>query len=342
MPPFDRLTEGWASRYGLAVVVVGLQVTVNLLFGRIMGQFYLVPFVAVLVASVVGGLGPGLLATILTAIVGYEVPINRLNANELLRLTIDGTLVAIVGGTLRAARLKSRERLETSFKLEQQILEISDQERRRIGYDLHDGLGQHLTGISMLSETVAQQLKTGEKPDPANVETITRLVSEAVSITRDLAKSLSSITLERDGLVAALVELADSSSSLFGICCSFDCDCDPPDLVLDPTCSLHLFRIVQEAVHNSVRHGKAKNVDISLTRDRKNLALTVVDDGIGLSEKTSANQGLGLRIMAYRATILRGSLTARRVAPRGGTVVTCVWPLDSQTPRRKRERDSAV
>ena len=260
LPPFDRLTERWASRYGLAVLMVGLQVAVNLLFGRVMGQFYLVPFVTVLLASVVGGLGPGLLATILTAIVGYEVPLNRLSTNELLRLTIDGTLVAIVGGTLRAARLKSRERLETSFKLEQQILEISDQERRRIGYDLHDGLGQHLTGISMLSETVAQQLKTGEKPDPANVETITRLVSEAVSITRDLAKSLSSITLERDGLVVALVELADTSSSLFGICCSFDYDCDPPDLVLDPARSLHLFRIVQEAVHNSVRHGKAKNV----------------------------------------------------------------------------------
>lgn len=330
---FDRLTARWTQRYGVAIVVVGLQAALNLLFGRFVGEFYLVPFVTVLLASVLGGLGPGLLATALAAIIGYEVPLNRLSANELVRLIIDGTLIALVGGTLREARLKARERLETSFELEQQILEISDQERRRIGYDLHDGLGQHLTGISMLNETLAQQLKAGEKPDPANVETITRLVSEAVGITRDLAKSLSSITLERDGLVAALVELADTSSSLFGISCSFHYECDPKDLVLDSTRSLHLFRIVQEAVHNSVRHGKAKNIQIGVTRDRMNLVLTVVDDGIGLSEKTSASQGLGLRIMAYRATILRGSLTAKRVATQGGTVVTCIWPLDGQSPQ---------
>ena len=196
---------------------------------------------------------------------------------------------------------------------------------QRIGHDLHDGLGQHLTGISLLSETTAQQIESGRAPDRANIETITRLVSEAVRITRDLAKSLSPMTLEKDGLLAALEELSDTATALFGI----DCECVFSDqlLILNRSRSLHLFRIVQEAVNNSVRHGKAKHVSIKLSGNAKSLLVTITDDGSGLSHKTTENPGLGLRIMQYRARMIGALLSVKRATNSGGTIVTCNCPI---------------
>jgi signal transduction histidine kinase len=90
---------------------------------------------------------------------------------------------------------------------------------------------------------------------------------------------------------------------------------------------MHLYRIVQEAVNNSIRHGKAKNISIRLRRDGQGrLTLTVVDDGTGLSEKTSMNPGLGLRIMQYRARMLGAALTAERHTATRGTIVQCCCP----------------
>ncbi|HMB94626.1 MAG TPA: sensor histidine kinase, partial [Tepidisphaeraceae bacterium] len=289
-------------------------------------SYILLLFIAILLTSVLGGLGPGLSATILICAAAYYCRPSVLTASQLRQLGIEGILVSIVGGTLRVARTKASERLTAYIRLEQQILEIGDEERRRIGHDLHDGLGQHLTGISLLSETIAQQLDAGRQPDPTNVETITRLVSEAVRITRDLAKSLSPVTLETDGLLAALEELADTASGLFGIEC--DCEIEAEEVPLNRSRSLHVFRIVQEAVNNSVRHGKAKHVKISLITDAQTLKVTIHDDGSGLSQKTMANPGLGLRIMQYRARMLDASLTIVRANEAGGTIVTCICPID--------------
>jgi signal transduction histidine kinase len=288
---------------------------------------------AVLVAGVLGGLGPGLLATGLAAIVGNQVPLQMLSLNELHLLVAEGTLVSL-GGALRAGLLKAHLRYESGLELEQQILEISEDERRRIGHDLHDRLGQHLTGISLLSEMESQQLSNGGKPDPARIEKITRLVSEAVSITRDLAKSLSPITLELDGLPTAVAELAETSSTLLGIRCVCEYQDQDQDqgqdhalTELDKARSLHLFRVIQEAVNNSVKHGKARNVRIGLSRNQASLIVTVVDDGVGLSEKTRGHPGIGLRIMQHRARMLNATLTIERASSQGGTVVTCVCPI---------------
>ena len=326
--PFERLRGHWPLRYGVAIVAGIVLCVAELLLRRSLAtEFHLLLlFSAILLGSVLGGLGPGLLATAAAVMVGYNTIPLKLVAPELRLLAIQGVLISVVGGTLRSARVKARERLAANLKLEQQILEIGDDERRRIGHDLHDGLGQQLTGISLLSETMAQQLAAGAKPDPANVEIITRLASEAVRITRDLAKSLSPVTLERDGLIAAIEELADTSSALFGIKCSLECE--DQQLPVDRTRALPLFRIVQEAVNNSVRHGKAKNVRIGVMNNPRELIVSVVDDGSGLSQKTTANPGLGLRIMEYRARMLDASLTVERASTTGGTVVTCTCPLD--------------
>jgi len=326
----ELLADNWVIRYSAAALAVALAAALSLLLSERIGvEFYLVLlFTTVLAASVVAGLGPGLLATAVVTWIGYEVPRRRLSLDDVRLLMILAALVSI-GGTLRAGLIKARERLKTNLQVEQQMLEMSDEDRRRIGHDLHDGLGQHLTGISLLSETIAQQLAAGGKPNADHVEKITRLVGEAVGITRDLAKSLSPITLQIDGLPAALAELAETCSSLFSVNCT--CECDSPGLALDPKPSLHLFRLVQEAVNNSVRHGKAKNIRIGLFSEKRVLRVTVVDDGIGLSEKTSNQPGVGLRIMQQRARMLGASLTVERAALEGGTVVNCICPIDGKT-----------
>jgi signal transduction histidine kinase len=328
-PTLDRIMTRWYARYGLAVVSVGLVVGLWMLFGRLARAEVLVMalFGAMLVTSVLAGLGAGLVATALTLAAGALLFRDQLDSSRLVLLGVEGILLSIVGEAFRATRIKASEGLAANLRLEQQILEIGDDERRRIGHDLHDGLGQHLTGISLLSETMAQQIEAGTKPDHANVETITRLVSEAVRITRDLAKSLSPVTLERDGFVAAIEELAGTASTLFNIRCQWECDDD--DVPIERTRALHLFRIVQEAVSNSVRHGKARNIRITLQRDGSNLMVKVADDGSGLSQKTSVSPGLGLRIMQYRARMLGASLSAERASAAGGTVVACSCPIDA-------------
>ena len=326
---FERLMASPAVRYGLAVAAGGLLCAAEWVFGaRIDADaFLLVGFAAILGCSVLGGAGPGLLATALVAAVAWGGP-RVFSQRELGRLVVEGVMISFVGGTLRSTRMRAAEHFAETLRLERQILEINDDDRRRIGHDLHDGLGQHLTGISLLSETIAQQIAAGNQPDPDNVERITALVNEAISITRNLAKSVSPVTLESEGFVAAVEELADATSELFGIRCTWDSD--EAQLTLDRTRSMHLYRIVQEAVNNSIRHGKAKNINITLRRAGEgHVTLTVVDDGIGLSERTATNPGLGLRIMQYRARMLGAPLIIERRSPESGTSVVCHCPAGS-------------
>src|SRR5450432_153439 len=245
-PALDRIMARQAFRYGLALVTSIFLLFASHIDSSISAEIYrLTLFIAIVCVSALAGFGPGILATFLLCIGIYFLHPKFINADDVRLLLIEGILVSLVGGTLRSARRKTNMQLAANLRLEQQILEIGDDERERIGHDLHDGLGQHLTGISLLSETTAQQIQAGVKPDPANIETITRLVSEAVRITRDLAKTLSPMTLEKNGLIAAIEELSDTASAIFGIDCVCEFDGLPTDL--NRTRSLHVFRIVQEA-----------------------------------------------------------------------------------------------
>jgi signal transduction histidine kinase len=170
-------------------------------------------------------------------------------------------------------------------------------------------------------------------PTGVKAETVTRLVSEAVRWTRDIARSLSPVTLEGAGFVAAMEELAQNASVLLGVECTWNYT--GGELQMDRKRALHLFRIVQEAISNSVKHGKAKHVTVGLTVENGNrngqarITLTVSDDGSGLSEQTVSNPGLGLRIMRYRARMVDAVLAVERMTPQGGTIVTCNCPLSN-------------
>jgi signal transduction histidine kinase len=325
----DSWRERWYMRYLLAAVVMAISLIITRFDNapHHVGLHLTLVFGAILLASVTSGLGPGLLAAIIMIAVESTIPVLATTAGNMWLQAMDAILLALFGGALWHSRRKAQTRHRANLQLEKQILEIGDEERNRIGHDLHDGLGQHLTGISLLSETISLQLHANVMPNPAQVEDITRLVSEAVRITRDLATNLSPITLEQHGLTMALQELAETASALLGITCVYHSDL--AHIEIDNVRGLHLFRIIQEAVNNSVRHGQASNVTIQADLDKDTLLVRVTDDGSGLSAKTTRNPGLGLRIMQYRARVLGASLSASRSSTSGGTVVTCRCPLQA-------------
>lgn len=214
--------------------------------------------------------------------------------------------------------------LTTRRQLESEVLEISDRERRRIGQDLHDGLGQHLAGIELLSEVLQQRMAASKSKEATALSIdagkITRHVREAISQTRSLARGLSPVVIESEGLMSALRQLAESAGQMFLIRCDFECELRV--LVPDQGVATHLYRIAQEALSNAVKHGKAKHVVIRLRANDGRILLHVKDHGRGLPETLPKGKGMGLRIMQYRAGIIGGSVVIQR-DPEGGTSVVC-------------------
>lgn len=200
-----------------------------------------------------------------------------------------------------------------------EILQISDYEKQRIGQDLHDGLGQHLGGIELMIQVLEQQLAGESKIGAARAGEIARHVREAMRQTRMLARGLSPVVQESEGLMCGLEELAATTETLFKISCSYRCH--PPVLVDDNAAATHLYRIAQEAVNNAVKHGKAKRIEIGLTSTEGRISLAVHDDGVGIA-RSPRTKGMGLRIMRYRAGMIGGSLVVQKGA-HGGTTVVC-------------------
>ncbi len=204
-------------------------------------------------------------------------------------------------------------------RLEQEVLNISDREQRRIGQDLHDGLGQQLTGIELMSRVLEQRLAGRSKADARHAAEIARYVRESIHQTRMLARGLSPVELEAEGLMSALRELATNTGNLFKVKCEFICR--TPVLLEDHAAATHLFRIAQEAVSNSIRHGKASRVLIQLGFTEGKIILVVKDFGAGFAKTPSGKPGMGLRIMQYRAGMIGGSLAIQHNAD--GVTVLC-------------------
>jgi PAS domain S-box-containing protein len=217
--------------------------------------------------------------------------------------------------------------------LEREILEISDREQRRIGQDLHDDLCQQLTGIEMMSQYLEQNLAARSMSETATAVEITKLVRKAISHTRDLARGLSPVMLESDGLLSALQELAANTEKVFKISCQFQGDASIQ--ISDNTVATHLYRIAQEALSNAAKHGKATRVVISLVKVHDRILLTIKDNGVGLPKTARTSKGMGLRIMGYRAGMIGGSLTVQRQTD-GGTRVACGLKISNHhlPPRR--------
>lgn len=221
--------------------------------------------------------------------------------------------------------LRHAQTLAERRALEKQLLTIGDEEKRRIGADLHDGLGQYLTGIACLVTALRDQLKIEGSSQTEKASHIASLVNAALERTRLLARGLCPVHIEQSGLYAALQDLAFQVERLHGIGCQFSNG--GPHLAFRPDAALHLYLIAQEAVHNAIRHGEADRVQVKLETMERPSRLVIEDNGCGFdpAEHLHAN-GLGLHLMRQRAALIGGALQVGRREGERGTRVECTIP----------------
>jgi signal transduction histidine kinase len=215
---------------------------------------------------------------------------------------------------------------------EQRILEISEREQRRIGQDLHDSLGQSLSAIAFLTSSLKERLAKTQPAEVPAVRRISELLDDTLAQVRALARGLHPVKPVEQGLMSALAELADSMSRVYRL--RFQFVCRRPVLIHDNEVATNLFRIAQEAVNNAVVHGQPRQVVIYLANRPAGLCLEVRDNGRGLTRRRPTNDGMGLKIMRYRAAAMNATVTFRTLAT-GGTVVTCIWRQPESTLRRR-------
>jgi signal transduction histidine kinase len=222
----------------------------------------------------------------------------------------------------RAAAL-TREIAERE-RLQHLLLEASEQEQRRIGQDLHDGLGQHLAGTAIAGQVLREKLERRHLLEASDAKKVVELIEEGVSLTRRSVKGLHPVDLTAEGLMLALEEFAATTTRLFDVNCRFICE--SPVLIHSAATAEHLFRIAQEGTRNAVQHGVARNITIELNTLEEGHELRVEDDGTGIPPSAPATSGMGLRIMAHRARLIGATFQiAARVG--GGTAIICYLPV---------------
>jgi PAS domain S-box-containing protein len=227
-------------------------------------------------------------------------------------------------------------------QLQQELIDAVWNQHSRFGQELHDGLGQELTGIRMMAETLRWKLDAKSLPEAEAAAQLTQFIQDAQDHTRQISKGLFPVDIFAHGLTAALEELADHTSVH-----AKDLDCafvsDHSIQIPGNELATHLFRIAQEAVNNAIKHSQAEQIEISLCEEPPWLTLEITDDGTGIRETDmAARRGMGLQIMRYRANAIGGLLTFHPGDDRG-TKVRCILerPSDKKASSTKSRNSAA-
>lgn len=233
----------------------------------------------------------------------------------------------------RTAQLReSNEALQAQInerkKVEREILSICEREQQRIGQDLHDSLGQKLTAVTYVAKLLHKKLAAKKWPEASEAAEVLKSISEAIDQVRGLAKGLYPIVLKANGLVPALQELASTTEVNYSIACTVEANEDLA--IADEIVAIQLYRIAQEAVHNAIKHGSPKRIQIRVSASKGKASLFVNDDGKGLPEKLEKMSGMGLHIMKYRAGMIGAEVEVYR-RKEGGTSVACHFPATGET-----------
>jgi two-component system CheB/CheR fusion protein len=223
-------------------------------------------------------------------------------------------------------------------QLESEIIEIANRERRRLGADLHDGLGQELTGISLMLRSLAKRAGLAAFEAAPEIDEIITLVNHAIQSARKMALGISPVTLERGGLLPALQTLIGWSRASYNIDVRLRLSVRSP-LFIGESAAAHLYLIVQEGINNAVRHGRARSITVTLRTNRALLSLSITDDGVGIAEYPAPGAGMGLKLMEYRSAVIGGVLKIKRL-PEGGTRIHCVCPQALARRDSARGRDA--
>jgi signal transduction histidine kinase len=334
--------------YLIAVLTVVLTTLIKLPIAGFFQQEtpFLLFFAAIMLSAWYGGVGPGIVATILSATAStmfFQEASLDWRVFRVSVFVVEGVLISTLSGFMHAARARAERNEQLANGLKKTVTEVSEAEQRRLGRELHDGLGQHLTGVALLSRFLSQKLRAGSRPEAETAAEVAELVNESIDWTRELARGLSPMDLDRTTLPAALRELASKTNWLCRIPCIFE----GPDrlTLLSDESTLNVYRVAQEAVNNAVKHARASRISLSLHGDGDMAVLTVTDDGTGMkpsgerdpASETSADvwsgsgeggKGMGLEIMRYRAGVVGGTLDITTVQPHG-TRVRCRFPAVS-------------
>jgi len=251
----------------------------------------------------------------------YET-VRRHKDGTLRELSVKASGITDGGGKIISIAVIYRDITERK-QLEKTVLEISADERRRIGHELHDGLGQYLAGIAFKAKVLEGDLAAESSRLTRDAEKIVGLINDAIHQTRNLARGLDPVDFEVSGLPAALQSLAAQTENLFQVECAFHCN--EERLTLDTQTNLTLYRIAQEAINNAIKHGQARRIEIELKAGKPQLSLTIRDHGKGFSPDHKPRSGMGLRIMGYRANTVGGVLSVHSEVD-VGTEIKCVLP----------------
>lgn len=225
-------------------------------------------------------------------------------------------------------------------QLESEIIEIANRERRRLGADLHDGLGQELTGISLMLRSLAKRAGLAATDPAPELDEIITLVNHAIQSARKMALGISPVTLERGGLLPALQTLIGWSRASYNIEVRLRLSIRTP-LRIGESAAAHLYLIVQEAINNAVKHGRARSITVTLRSNRTLVSLSIADDGVGITENPGRGAGMGLKLMEYRSAVIGGVLKIKR-RPAGGTRVHSVCPQDGGAARFRKDHQARL
>jgi signal transduction histidine kinase len=258
-----------------------------------------------------------------------EVRRGRRRAEEALRRAYDELEARVQERTadLRTANARLKASIAERRRLEYELLEITEKERRRIGLDLHDDLGQQLSGLALMTKGLELKLAKRRARETADAARIHKLVQQALTHARDLAHDLATLDLTGDDLPAAFDGLAKHAAELFRISCEFKAAGTLP--MLESNIASQLYKIAQEAITNAIKHAKATRVGISLANGSAAVILTVHNNGLPFPNLTGSSTGMGLRIMNYRANLIGATLEIESAGARG-TRVICTVPLEGK------------
>jgi signal transduction histidine kinase len=245
--------------------------------------------------------------------------------NELERRVMERT------ADLALANAELKEEMEERRRLENELLEIADNERRRIGFDLHDDLGQKMMGVSLLLKALETNLSHKHPREAAEMRKVQQLVHQVINHTHNLAHCFSSLDANGPDLCHQLETLGENVRQTFQINCRLRIMGDIPQVSGDAV--QQLCKIAEESISNAIKHGKATRVSMVLAHRDGDVVLRIKNDGVPFPENHEPNNRLGLRIMNYRAHLIGGALQIRANGG-SGTVVICTVPVPQSAPLR--------
>ncbi|HEY3638345.1 MAG TPA: sensor histidine kinase [Rhizomicrobium sp.] len=232
----------------------------------------------------------------------------------------------------RAAAL-TQEILERE-RVQEELLNVSEREQRRIGRDLHDGLCQHLAATALTCQLLREELAEQGLAGAARASKVVELIEKSIRLSRQSARGLDPVALDAEGLMSSLEEMVATTTDLFRVPCTFECE--SPVLIHDSGVAEHLFRIAQEAVRNAATHSHATRIAVTLDTTEHGLELRVEDNGRGFETGERPTTGMGMRIMPMRARLIGASFSATSRSGKG-TIITCLLPNVRQETRRQLE-----